>query len=132
MAYDDSHPARVVNIPSFARPRHIPDVPQDVDFLLDHLNDPNYDMTKVPLTASTETFNYDDHKRMADGLSRTYSTKGSDFDTDSAIESTRYSAPSRMSDFTDFDEYVVYFVSCITRLMIHQRITVSGSPLFSI
>lgn len=106
LSYDDSQAAHVVNIPSLARPRHVPDVPEDVDFLLDHLNDPNYDMSKAPLTASTESFDYDDNKKKADGLS--YSAKASDFDTESAIESSRYSAPSRMSDFTDFDEYVLH------------------------
>jgi hypothetical protein len=28
------------------RSRHVPDVPEDVDFLLEHLNDPNFDLTQ--------------------------------------------------------------------------------------
>lgn len=129
MAYDNSQAAQVV---SFARPRHIPDVPQDVDFLLDHLNDPNYDI-KSPLTTSTESFDYDDHKKKADDLDKTYSIRGSDYDTDSAMESTRYSTSSRMSDFTDFDEYAFQFkLVALPGLIVQQRITISRSPFFSI
>ena len=30
--------------PQFLCPRHVPDVPEDVNFLIEHLNDPNFDL----------------------------------------------------------------------------------------
>ena len=46
-----------LNIPTLLRKRNSsPDVPEDVDYVMSHLNDPNWDLSQPP-TASTETFN---------------------------------------------------------------------------
>ena len=97
--YDDLA-AQVVNLPRFnatdSAPRHIPDVPEDaasIDFMMEHLNDPNFDLRKRSTfsIASIESQKKDSKDR------------DSEFDTESRVESTGYSdAP--MSDFTDFDE----------------------------
>ena len=101
--------AQVVSLPQLLRPRHVPDVPQDVDFLQEHLNDPNYDIrNRSKSTISADTL---DAKKESDlthfSGKHDFSTTGTDLDdTESQAESTRFSTTSRMSDFTDFDEYV--------------------------
>ena len=82
------------------RPRTVPDVPEDVDFLLEHLNDPNYDLKKnhPPSFESLEK-----------GGKKFYA---SEIDTESHFESDRYStsrAESRNSTAIDFDECVISF-----------------------
>jgi hypothetical protein len=103
---NNNNPAHVVPLPQLLRPRHVPDVPQDVDFLLDHLNDPNYDLRN----RSKSTISADDtlDAKLAHEFSgkHDFSTTGTDLDTESQAESTRFSTSSRMSDLTDFDEYV--------------------------
>jgi hypothetical protein len=78
------------------RSRQLPDVPEDVDFLMEHLNDPNFDLTKSypPSTFSVATdtqakkiYAYDRH---------------SDYDTDSHFDSER--PGSRNSTAVEFDE----------------------------
>lgn len=120
--YDDIT-AQVVSLPHFTTPRHIPDVPEDIDFLMDHLNDPNFDLrhrSKVSL-ASTEIPN-------KDGLDK---DKDSDFDTESQIGSTRYSEAS-ISDFADFDEYVYrsQLISIALPNGVIQRIALPGGARF--
>ncbi|KAI0374504.1 OPT oligopeptide transporter [Pilatotrama ljubarskyi] len=45
-----------LNLPTLLRRRNSsPDVPEDVDYVMSHLNDPNWDLSTPP-TASTETF----------------------------------------------------------------------------
>ncbi|EIW64935.1 OPT oligopeptide transporter [Trametes versicolor FP-101664 SS1] len=45
-----------LNLPTLLRRRNSsPDVPEDVDYIMSHLNDPNWDLSQPP-TASTETF----------------------------------------------------------------------------
>ncbi|OSD05888.1 OPT oligopeptide transporter [Trametes coccinea BRFM310] len=45
-----------LNLPTLLRRRNSsPDVPEDVDYVMSHLNDPNWDFTQSP-SASTETF----------------------------------------------------------------------------
>ncbi|KAF8632564.1 hypothetical protein AX15_001774 [Amanita polypyramis BW_CC] len=85
---------------SFFRPRHIPDVPDDVDYLMDHLNDPNFDLKKpVDLCVSSETWEMHDKKLYEGSVADT----GSQFD--------RYStsrAESRNSASIDFDDESPY------------------------
>src|SRR4051794_19082324 len=91
--------------PHFLRPRHVADVPEDVDFLMEHLNDPNYDLRRTSFSStSTNSFELDrkghtDRKR----LSTEY--KGSEFDSESQVDYTTERAGSRISAI-EFDELV--------------------------
>ncbi|KAF4623976.1 hypothetical protein D9613_001694 [Agrocybe pediades] len=81
------------------RARIVPDVPEDVDFLMEHLNDPNFDLKKnhPPSFESLEK-----------GGKKFYA---SEIDTDSHFESDRYStsrAESRNSTAIDFDDESPY------------------------
>jgi hypothetical protein len=76
------------------RRRHVPDVPEDVEFLMEHLNDPNFDLTKSrpPSFASEETRTKKD----------LYES-----DVESQFDSDRYStsrAGSHVTAVDDFDE----------------------------
>jgi OPT family small oligopeptide transporter len=89
-------------IPPLFTPRHVPDVPDDVegDYLMDHLNDPNFDLKG---NLKTSSYSLSDKKKIADGSE--YGPR-----TDSDAESTaRHSMTgSTMSDFTDFDDESPY------------------------
>ena len=79
------------------RARHVPDVPEDVDFLMEHLNDPNFDLTKSrpPSFVSAETRTKKDFY------------ESSDVDAESQFDSDRYStsrAESQVTAVDDFDE----------------------------
>lgn len=80
------------------RPRQMADVPEDVDFLMEHLNDPNYDLKKGPpsiISSELQT------KKIYTAYEQ------SDIDTESNYDSDRYStsrAESRNSTAVDFDE----------------------------
>lgn len=81
------------------RRRHVPDVPEDVEFLLEHLNDPNFDLTKSrpPSFVSAATVT----KTKKDIY------ESSDIDAESQFDSDRYStsrAESQVTAFDDFDE----------------------------
>ncbi|KAF8168231.1 OPT oligopeptide transporter [Crassisporium funariophilum] len=88
---------------SSLRARHVPDVPEDIDFLMEHLNDPNYDLNKSrpPSFASVEK-----------GTKKAKSAYDhSEVDTESHFESDRYStsrAESRNSTAIDFDDESPY------------------------
>jgi hypothetical protein len=43
---ESNHNSSYPTEPAVLRVRHIPDVPEDVDFLMEHLNDPNLDLKK--------------------------------------------------------------------------------------
>jgi len=88
------------------RARGVPDVPEDVDFLMEHLNDPNFDYNAElpsPATSTTDVSQVEDKKvAMSE-----YSGGASDFDTESRAEShTRYSTTSRIASTFDYDECV--------------------------
>ncbi|KAJ7823560.1 OPT oligopeptide transporter protein-domain-containing protein [Mycena olivaceomarginata] len=80
-------------LPQYVRRRNVPDVPEDVDYVMEHLNDPNIDLKKpMGKPVSSESYRAD----------KTYAH--SDVDAES---SDRHSAPSRASrDSTaiEFDE----------------------------
>lgn len=82
------------NLPNL-RARHVPDVPEDVDFLMEHLNDPNFDLTQSrPPSFSSIAKNKND-------------LYNSDIDAESQLDSDRYSSSrpeSRNSTAVDFDE----------------------------
>lgn len=78
------------------RARNVPDVPEDVDFVMDHLNDPNFNLSRPPSFISVI-----DNK----------STKKYDGEAESQIEYDRYStsrAESRNSTAIDFDDESPY------------------------
>ena len=82
------------------RQRNVPDVPEDVDFVMEHLNDPNFNLSRPPSFISVV------EKR---------STKKFDEDgeAESHFESDRYStsrAESRNSTAIDFDESVILII----------------------
>jgi OPT family small oligopeptide transporter len=90
------------------RPRQVPDVPEDVDFLMEHLNDPNYDLN-ASRRRSGDSFELDDKK--ADRFSVDYLGHGSEYDRQSHLESDRYSASraeSRNSTALEFDDESPY------------------------
>jgi len=83
------------------RARHVPDVPEDVDFVMEHLNDPNYDLkTRPPSFTSV-----DEDKKSKKAYAQ------SDVDAESQFDSDRYStsrAESRNSTAIDFDDESPY------------------------
>ncbi|KAG6817630.1 hypothetical protein H0H87_006258 [Tephrocybe sp. NHM501043] len=88
--------AEHIGTPTY-RPRHVPDVPEDVDFLMEHLNDPNLDLKK-PRSVSSFVL-----KGKEAGF-------GSE-DAESHYESDRYStsrAESRNSTAIEFDDESPY------------------------
>jgi len=97
--------------PSFIRLRQVPDVPEDIDFLVEHLNDLNYDLTK-PMSSHNAHRSYSlDLENME--VHQLYS---SDTDTQSSttVRSDRHlslSAEAGNSTEIDFDEcaFVFYF-----------------------
>lgn len=96
-AYTSSSEEISISVPTL-RPRRVPDVPEDVDYLMDHLNDPNYDLKQPP--PSVKDMEMDQKK-----VHMSYSP--SEVDGESHIESDRYStsrAESRNSTAIDFDE----------------------------
>jgi hypothetical protein len=95
-------------LPLFLRPRHIPDVPEDVDFLMEHLNDPNYDLHSLrrASTSSTSTaFEFD--RKYPTTPSIDNSGKGSIFGGESRADSDIYSdGLNSRGSAIDFNEYV--------------------------
>ena len=84
-----------VPTPDAFRVRRLPDVPEDVDYIMEHLNDPNYDLRKPP---SVRSHVYDVREKKY---------RPSDIDGDSHYDSDRYStggSESRNSTAIEFDE----------------------------
>src|SRR6266511_2360128 len=83
------------------RSRGVPDVPEDVDFVMEHLNDPNFDVSyRSPSLSPVDK----------SGNQKPYPH---DTDTESQL-SDRYStsrAESRNSTAIDFDEYAFHFLN---------------------
>jgi len=95
MATQDEKPfsssSEHVHIPSTLRVRNVPDVPEDVDFIMEHLNDPNFDLKSRPPSFTS----VDGRKYKSDG------------EAESQLGSDRYSTSrpeSRNSTAIDFDE----------------------------
>jgi hypothetical protein len=97
-----SSAAHIAPSPTFSRHRAVPDVPEDVDYFMEHLNDPNFDL-KAPRHPSRGADSFElDHKK-ADAFSVDYSAH----DYESHLDSDRYStdrADSRISTALEFDE----------------------------
>lgn len=92
-------------LPSSLRHRAVPDVPEDVDFLMEHLNDPNFDYHSELQSlsdSSTDVFELERKKASDAG-----SLRPSDFDAESRSESIRHSTASRsetQGTAFDYDE----------------------------
>jgi hypothetical protein len=43
-------------LPQYIRRRNVPDVPDDVDYMMEHLNDPNLDLKKSSVKSSSGSF----------------------------------------------------------------------------
>jgi len=84
------------------RHRGVPDVPEDVDFFMEHLNDPNFDYgAELRSTADSGTDIYElERSKVVDD----YSTATSEFDSQSR-GSRRYSTPSRTETSSSAFEY---------------------------
>lgn len=65
--------------------RRAPDVPEDVDDVMEHFNDPNWNYRPPSPTLSTESIDLD---RKEKGFSTSSRHSGSDFETESNSEST--------------------------------------------
>ncbi|KAH7915147.1 OPT oligopeptide transporter [Hygrophoropsis aurantiaca] len=92
------------------RARAVPDVPEDVDFLMEHLNDPNYDYhndPSSPRSSNTDVESYELEHKKAASLSVDYSTAASDFDTESRTES-RYSRTETPASAFEYDDESPY------------------------
>lgn len=100
--------AFAINLPRLLSHRNsTPDVPEDVDFIMQHLNDPNYDLRHLPSEYSDSSFDLDEKKDMA--FSSGYSERSSVVDTESQTESTGRSTGVHLrSAAEDLDEYVLY------------------------
>jgi OPT family small oligopeptide transporter len=103
-----SSATNLVSVPAFLRPRHVPDVPEDVDFVMEHLNDPNFDLTQAhpsvnqqhPQQHHIDSYELE-HKKFSP----------SDVDSESQYASERYAssrAESRQSMSIDFDDESPY------------------------
>ncbi|KAG7098938.1 hypothetical protein E1B28_000828 [Marasmius oreades] len=92
----------VTTFPShLPRLRRIPDVPEDIDYVMDHLNDPNLDLKKPLL--STESLELESKK------AGQLQYAPSDLDTESNIDTVSYTrAESRNSAAVDFDDESPY------------------------
>ncbi|KAJ6501623.1 OPT oligopeptide transporter [Mycena vitilis] len=93
------------DLPRYVRRRNVPDVPDDVDYMMDHLNDPNLDL-KTPMgkPVSSESRS----ESLKGSKKPTYTSSDVDHD---AEWSDRQSAPSRASrDSTaiEFDDESPY------------------------
>ncbi|KAJ3574619.1 hypothetical protein NP233_g1653 [Leucocoprinus birnbaumii] len=81
------------------RSRHVPDVPEDVDFLMEHLNDPNMDLKKsYPPSMRSVSTDFQGKK--------IYAYDQSDYDAESQFDTDRPS--SRHSTTIDFDDESPY------------------------
>jgi hypothetical protein len=75
-----------VDLPSTLRHRHVSGVTDDVDFIMEHLNDPNFDLKSRPQPTS------DKEKYPHGGVA------------ESQLESDKHSAGPRDSTTFEFDE----------------------------
>ena len=88
---------------SSVRRRGVPDVPEDVDFLMEHLNDPNFDYYSDSHSFSDSSTQVFDIERKS--ISDAGPIRSSEFDTQSRSESMRYSAASKLDTEGTVFEY---------------------------
>ncbi|OBZ80073.1 Glutathione transporter 1 [Grifola frondosa] len=100
-----------VHLPTLLRHRStVPDVPEDVDYVMQHLNDPNWDLDPPSPSVSTTSFETDVKRET--GFSSTQSIRDSDLDTESQVDSTRRPESSRLdlreADIEEFNDESPY------------------------
>lgn len=88
-----------VVFPDALRHRNVPDVPEDVDFLMEHLNDPNFDL-KRSYPPSVNSVSADVQGK------KIYAYDQSDYDAESQVDSDR--PASRNSTAIEFDDESPY------------------------
>ncbi|KAL0950706.1 hypothetical protein HGRIS_007482 [Hohenbuehelia grisea] len=93
-----------ITLPTF-RPRQVPDVPEDVDFLMEHLGDPNFDLTKRPQSIAAYSSNSVELDQKKE-----YPHSEIDAESQMGTYSDRYTerAESRNSTAIDFDDESPY------------------------
>ncbi|PCH33323.1 OPT oligopeptide transporter [Wolfiporia cocos MD-104 SS10] len=100
------------SLPQLLRQRNpIPDVPEDVDFVMQHLNDPNWDYTPASPTVSVDTFELD-HKGNKT-YSSGFSINSTEMDSESQVDSSYRTSSSskahlREADLDDFNDESPY------------------------
>ncbi|KAH9949440.1 OPT oligopeptide transporter [Amylocystis lapponica] len=91
-----------VALPQLLRHRNsVPDVPQDVDYFMQHLNDPNWEYQ----SASTEVGDSFELDTKRDAFSSGHSIRSSDLETDSQADSTFRSGSSKAHLREAYDDY---------------------------
>ncbi|CCM00338.1 uncharacterized protein FIBRA_02368 [Fibroporia radiculosa] len=99
------------SLPQLLRRNPLPDVPEDVDndYVMQHLNDPNWDLSQTSPTASVDSFELDDKRSKA--FSSGSSIRSTEIDSESQVDSS-YKSTSRahlreveMEDFNDESPY---------------------------
>lgn len=109
---------------SVMRHRGVPDVPEDVDFIMEHLNDPNFD-----LRSELQSDLSDSSTQVFDPEKKNVSYTPSEFDAQSCSESTRHSTASRTESHVsafEYDESVDLHPACFIFLL---TIPLAASPL---
>lgn len=102
-----------IPLPQLLRHRNVPDVPEDVDYVMQHLNDPNWDMDQASPTASVSSFPMEPKGTISSGQSIHSSDLDSESQTDSTYKARASSrAQLQEADIDDFNEYVSSVLCC--------------------
>jgi hypothetical protein len=106
--------------PQYLRKRYIPDLTHDHDFLMEHLNDLNYDLL-LPRRATAQTTAFEsDHKNFPTTASTDNFNRPLDIDVE-LQEHNELSFADRHHlgiSAVDFNEYV-HFFNLLRRLLMH-------------
>ena len=93
-----------ITLPHLRRHNSAPDVPEDVDFVMQHFNDPNYDLRHLSSDYSDSSFDLDEKP---DVFSSGFSERSSVIETESQTESTGRSTRAHLRGAADdLEEYV--------------------------
>ncbi|KZT65583.1 OPT oligopeptide transporter [Daedalea quercina L-15889] len=100
-----------IPLPQLLRQRNVPDVPEDVDYVMQHLNDPNWDMDQPSPTASVMSFPME--QKGTRTMSSGHSIHSTELDSESQVDSTyKTRASSRAhlqeADLDDFNDESPY------------------------
>lgn len=91
-----------ISLPHLRRHNSAPDVPEDVDFMMQHFNDPNYDLRHLSSDYSDSSLDFDEKR---DVFSSGFSERSSVVDSESQTESTGRSTRAHLHGATeDFEE----------------------------
>ncbi|GBE78430.1 OPT oligopeptide transporter [Sparassis latifolia] len=96
-----------VTFPQFLRRRNpIPDVPEDVDYVMQHLNDPNWDLDRASPRASIDSLELDDKSGVI--TSSRLSIRSSNGDSDSQVDSSYRTSSGKGFDVEEYDDESPY------------------------